>query len=255
MKNIKFRLYYIASLLLILFLLIIFKVGAFGIIPSEKVRTSSLSQEDSIIGKFPETSIGDIKYKKALWPNPETILVSLGIKPNMIVLDLCSGDGYFTVPLCKITSKTYGLELDPTLIKQAIKAAAKQKITNCIWIQGDARNLKGLIKEEIDFVLLANTFHGVPQKQILIKDIYSVLKPNGQLAIINWHKKFQRDTIVLGIPCGPEYTTRMFPQQVQEIVELEGFRLTKFIKFPPHHYGMIFRKIEIQHKLRLDKGS
>jgi 2-polyprenyl-3-methyl-5-hydroxy-6-metoxy-1,4-benzoquinol methylase len=210
----------------------------------ERKDVSKLADKDPLINRFPSTAIGDCKCKQELWPDPIGVLLSLGIRPNMVTLDLCCGDGYFTIPLSKISAKTYGLELDPSLIKVAIKEAEQQKITTCEWIQGDARNLKDLIKEKVDFVLLANTLHGVPDKESLIKDIFAILKPNGLLAIINWHKKPEEKTIVLDHPCGPQYELRMSPKQVQKIVKPQGFKLKKIIEFPPHHYGIIFIRLD-----------
>lgn len=209
-----------------------------NVIAEEKKKTFDLSRSN----RFPSTSIGELKYKKALWPDPKSVLLSLGVKSDMIALDLCCGDGYFTIPLSKIAYKTYGLELESDLIELAIKKADQQKVTTCEWIRGDARNLKNLIQQKIDFVLFANTFHGVPEKQSLISNISGILKPGGQLAIINWCKKPKKETLVFGSPCGPKYEIRMSPEEVQEIVEPQGFQLKKIINFPPHHYGMVFEK-------------
>lgn len=224
------------------FIIFLFALFSLNVVAEEKKETFNLLQRN----RFPSTLIGDLKYKEALWPDPKSVLLSLGVKSDMIALDLCCGDGYFTIPLSKITYKTYGLELEPDLIELAIKKANQQKITTCEWIQGDARNLKNLIQQKVDFVLFANTFHGVPGKQSLISDIFSILKPGGQLAIINWCKKPKKETLVFGSPCGPKYEIRMSPEEVQEIVEPQGFQLKKIINFPPHHYGIIFEKICIK---------
>ena len=39
------------------------------------------------------------RWREALWPVPAKILKDVGIKPEMDVIDLCSGDGWFTFPL------------------------------------------------------------------------------------------------------------------------------------------------------------
>jgi 16S rRNA C967 or C1407 C5-methylase (RsmB/RsmF family) len=39
---------------------------------------------------------------EALWPNPAGVLASVGMKPGMEVVDLCSGDGWFTLQIARI---------------------------------------------------------------------------------------------------------------------------------------------------------
>jgi len=38
--------------------------------------------------------------------NPETILKSLGVKKGMTLVDLCSGLGFFTIPMAETTGET-----------------------------------------------------------------------------------------------------------------------------------------------------
>lgn len=116
---------------------------------------------------FSSTSMPDRDWWQALWPNPKDVLRSIDITPNMVVLDLCCGDGYFTIPLAEMTTKVYGLELDGALLEQATKDAAALNIQNCHWIQGDAMQIANSIPEFVDYVLIANTFHGIPDKHEL----------------------------------------------------------------------------------------
>jgi hypothetical protein len=39
---------------------------------------------------------------EALWPDPAGVLAAVGIKPGTQVIDLCSGDGWFTLQIAKI---------------------------------------------------------------------------------------------------------------------------------------------------------
>ena len=45
---------------------------------------------------FPTTVMPDRQWWAALWPDPESVVRSLGVEPGKVVLDLCCGDGYFT---------------------------------------------------------------------------------------------------------------------------------------------------------------
>ena len=85
-------------------------------------------------------------------------------------------------------------------------------MTNCRYVEGDASDVTTLVAERVDFVFLANAFHGVPGKPRLARAVHSVLKPSGLFAIINWHARPREETPVLGEPRGPATELRMTPQ-------------------------------------------
>ncbi len=193
--------------------------------------------------QFPATALPDHDWWQALWPDPEGVLLKLGISPGLIVLDLCCGDGYFTLPLARLTAVSlYGLDLNPELIAEGKKAAAEAGVTNIYWMTGDAYNADGLIPEPVDYVLIANTFHGVPDKPRLLEEVKRALKPGGRLAIVNWHQRPRAATTVLGEPRGPATQLRMPPEDVTELAEAAGFGHTSTINLPPYHYGSIFHR-------------
>ena len=39
---------------------------------------------------------------EALWPDPARVLTKVGITSGMDVIDLCSGDGWFTLQIAKL---------------------------------------------------------------------------------------------------------------------------------------------------------
>lgn len=199
---------------------------------------------------FPATSMPDRDWWQALWPNPKDVLRAIDVTSNMVVLDLCCGDGYFTIPLAEMAAKVYGLELDGVLLEQAKRDAAVLNIQHCHWIQGDAMQIANSIPEFVDYVLIANTFHGIPNKQELVKSVASVLKPGGQFTIVNWHQRSREETTVLGLPRGPKTEMRMSPEQVNDIVLPLGFDLKSITDVSPYHYAAVF--IKHRNKRNLD---
>src|SRR3990170_8415556 len=116
-------------------------------------------------GFFPATAMPDRDWWVALWPDPAGTLLSLGIRSGMTVVDLCCGDGFFTGPLAKIVSgHVYALDIDQQMLEQARTEVARQGTSVAEWICADARDLADLILERVDYVLMANTFHGVPDQ-------------------------------------------------------------------------------------------
>ena len=176
---------------------------------------------------------------------------AIGIASGMEVVDLCCGDGHFTKPMCQLVhpGKTWALDLDAKLLAEA--AHACQEWPNFVPIRADARELYRDLNEPVDFVFIANTFHGVPEKTALSKAVYTALRPGGRFAIINWHRLPREETPVLGQPRGPDTSLRMAPDEVRTLVEPAGFKLEKMVDVGPYHYGAVFLKTtEIQESER-----
>ena len=96
------------------------------------------------------------------------------------------------------------------------------------------------MRRAVDFVVMANTFHGVPDKARLARGVAAILKPGGRFAIINWHHRPRDETTVLGKPRGPKTEMRMTPSDVAAEVETANLKLVDVIELPPYHYGAIF---------------
>ena len=190
---------------------------------------------------FPSTSMPAADWWKMLWPDPESVLRKLTVKPHMSVVDLCCGDGHFTEALVKMQrADVYALDMD-----REILTLAKARAGNSVhWIEADARDLPAYLPTLVDVVFMANTFHGVPEQTALARKVREVLKPGGLFIVVNWHVATPGETKVLGQPRGPRKDLRMTPVDVSKIVEPAGLELTQVVELLPYHYGVIFQKPE-----------
>jgi len=186
----------------------------------------------------------DRAWWAALWPHPEAMLRSLGIRPGMTVLDLCCGDGYFTAPLAKLVhGKVIALDIDCAMLEQAKGEVAKAGAMVQRWLCADAMALASQVREPVDYVLIANTFHGVPDQAGLARAVRAVLCPQGLFAVINWYPAAREQTPVLGKPRGPKMQLRLSPAAVAAVVTPAGFQMADLVELPPYHYGAVFRAL------------
>jgi SAM-dependent methyltransferase len=192
---------------------------------------------------FPATIMPDKDWWQALWPDPDGVVKALRIEPEMTVVDLGCGDGYFTAAIARQvgSGQVIGFDLDPAMLEQA--KAACDGMKNCTWLLGDAMELSQLVAAPVDYVLIANTFHGVPDKTKLAHEIAEALRANGHFAIVNWHALPREKTPVSGQPRGPRTELRMSPEQTRASVEPAGFKLETLVELPPYHYGAIFVRV------------
>jgi ubiquinone/menaquinone biosynthesis C-methylase UbiE len=194
-------------------------------------------------GFFEGTEMPTAGWWEALWPDPAAILVRVGVKSDMDVIDLCSGDGWFTLQIAKLARHVVAIDIDPALLEIARHRLAESNMRNCDFVAGDAYDIAQLWPRRVDFVFLANAFHGVPDRPRLAGSVRDALKPSGRFAIINWHPQPRDQTTVLGEPRGPRTELRMSSDQTIKAVELGDLKFSELVDVPPYHYGVLFGRI------------
>jgi SAM-dependent methyltransferase len=193
-------------------------------------------------GFFEGTEMPTAGWWEALWPDPAGVLAAVGIKPGMDVLDLCSGDGWFTLQIARIAHRVTAIDIDATLLEVARHRLAEAGASNCDFAAGDAYELARLAPGPVDLVFMANAFHGVPDRPRLARTVAAVLTESGRFAVINWHQRPRQETVVLGEPRGPRTELRLSPRQTIDAVEAGGLKLVEVVEIPPYHYGAIFER-------------
>ena len=193
-------------------------------------------------GFFQGTEMPTAGWWEALWPDPAGVLSAVGVEPDMEVVDLCSGDGWFTLQIARIARHVTAIDIDPNLLDVARHRLLESGATNCDFVAGNAYELARLVSRPADFVFLANAFHGVPDQPRLARAVGAALKPGGLFAIVNWHRRPREETVVLGEPRGPKTELRLSPQQTIEAVESGGLTRARLVEIPPYHYGAVFER-------------
>lgn len=199
---------------------------------------------------FPGTGMPDRDWWQALWPDPMRVLQDLSIGPGMTVVDLCCGDGYFTASLAALVAPgaVIAVDIDAAMLERAKTAC--RGFQNCRFVQADARALADVVQQAADCVLVANTFHGVPDKVAMAHSVLAVLRPGGRFVVLNWHPLTREETTVLGQPRGPATAMRMSPAAVVQLAEEAGFGFERQVELSPYHYGVVFTKPQKAPSLR-----
>jgi SAM-dependent methyltransferase len=193
-------------------------------------------------GFFKGTEMPTAGWWEALWPDPAMVLSQVGITAGMDVIDLCSGDGWFTLQIGKLARHVTAIDIDRKLLDVTRVRLAESGIANCDFVEGDAYDIDRLVPRPAEFVFMANAFHGVPERTRLARAVANALVPHGHFAIVNWHARPRVETTILGDPRGPATELRMTPEATKAAVAPAGFRLSRVVELPPYHYGAIFEK-------------
>ena len=129
---------------------------------------------------FAGTEMPTAGWWGVLWPEPAAVLEAVGLKRSMDATDLCCGDGWFTSQMAKVARRVLAIDLDRTMLDVARDRLAKAGMTNCELVEGDAYELPTLRRMAVDFVFMANAFHGVPDQPRLAQAVHKTLKSGGR---------------------------------------------------------------------------
>jgi 2-polyprenyl-3-methyl-5-hydroxy-6-metoxy-1,4-benzoquinol methylase len=199
---------------------------------------------DRLPGFFQGTEMPTAGWWEALWPDPAGVLAAVGLSPGMDVIDLCSGDGWFTVQIAKVARQVTAIDIDRNLLEVARHRLMESGVNNCKFVAGNAYEIAKLAGPT-DFVFMANAFHGVPDRARLAKAVRAALNPSGLFAIVNWHRRPREETPILGEPRGPKTELRMTPEETIKSIEGSGLKFSKTVEIPPYHYGVVFERLTV----------
>jgi len=112
------------------------------------------------------------------------------IKQGDIILDYGCGSGSYAIAAAKYmgsNGKVFAADIHPLALIKVREKAGKIGYTNIETIQTDCAT--GLDNENIDVVICFDMFHGVPNKNDILKEFHRVLKPSSILSFDDHHMK------------------------------------------------------------------
>lgn len=177
------------------------------------------------------------------WPDHIDVLRSLGIEPEMTVVDLCCGNGGLATALARLVEgKLHVFDIDPEVLKRTRAETTRHNVSVRGLIWDDIENLPHVLPEPADYVLLANTFHSLSDKTGIAKSVYAALKPDGKFGIIDWRKIPYDELAGYNQRPGPANRTRLSPDDIRAATEPAGFAFNTSVELPPQHLGVVFNK-------------
>ena len=117
--------------------------------------------------------------------NPHKILGPY-IEEGMTVMDLGCGPGLFSIDMAQMVGKSgrvIAADLQAGMLQKLRDKIKGTELEERITLHKCEQNKIG-ISENVDFVLLFYMVHEVPNKEALFSEIGTILKPNGQVLIV-----------------------------------------------------------------------
>ena len=133
-------------------------------------------------GFFEGTEMPTAGWWEALFPDPAGLLGTVDVRTGATVIDLCSGDGWFTAQLARIAQQVTAIDIDGQMLDVARARLAERGLTNLTFVKGNAYDVVRLVPQPVDFVFLANALHGVPDRLGADEDKARFEKKLGKIA-------------------------------------------------------------------------
>lgn len=180
-----------------------------------------------------ETSVDELVERfeapeRDQYQRPDKVLAWLGDLKGKKIMDLGAGTGYFSVKMADKGAEVIAADVDvdfqeylkERIIKNGLKNIELRKIPY------DDPELK---KEEVDIVLVVDTYHHIEERVNYFKKVKAGTKPNGELVIIDFYKA--------ETPFGPPVNHKISMDEV--ISELKKAGYTHFeveVNLLPYQY-------------------
>lgn len=166
--------------------------------------------------------------------NPKDTLNKIGFKEDMVLCDIGAGSGIFSFPATEISSNLiYALEISDSMIELLESRALERKTKNLIIKKVDSQALP-LDENICDMAIMVTVLHELEDKENMLSEIKRVLKDNGKLVVIEFHK---RET-----PMGPPPDHRISEEYVEELCNSNGLKTLEKIWLSDNFYVIVFGK-------------
>ena len=166
---------------------------------------------------------------------PSRAIAALDLPPAAVIADIGAGSGYYSfrisekVPLGKVVA----VDIQPEMLDFLRGKAEELSVTNVEPHLGAIDDLK-LPPATLDAALMVETLYEVEDRQSLLTNVLSALKPGGRLGIVEYRPD--------GGGPGPGRDQRLPSQQVVRAAEAAGLRFVREEQFLPYQYLLVFTR-------------
>lgn len=160
----------------------------------------------------------DENKDRLIWQKPETVVALMGDLEGKTVADIGAGTGYFTFRIALKANKVLAIDIVPDYLEilDNLKEKLPFEIQNKIETRLANENDPLLKPEEVDLIVIINTFSVINNKLSYLKTAKKGLKKNGKIFIIDFKSK--------NIPIdAPEIKDRLPINELESYLDKAGF--------------------------------
>lgn len=167
--------------------------------------------------------------------DPIKILNQLEIKPESMIADFGCGAGYFSIPLAQMANKgkLYAFDILPQALESVQSKAKIAGLTNIIVqrVNLEKENGSKLDNESMDWIILKDMLFQNKNKEVILKEVYRVLKTGGKVLIVEWNEKENA--------VGPSIDLRVSKEYLIKLIQAQKFSIEREIAAGNFHYAFL----------------
>ena len=172
--------------------------------------------------------------------DPFKVLVAAGIQPGMSMADFgCGTLGHYVFVAARLVGpegRVYAIDILTSVLESITGRMKMENVTNVVPLRGDIEREHGvnIPDNSVNIGLLSNNLFMSKQQAVMIQECARTIKPGGKFIVIDWKPT--------GSPFGPEFSSRVKPEDARRLVEGVGLKFEKEIVPGEYHYGFVFTK-------------
>lgn len=177
-----------------------------------------------------------IRDSRAKEESTQRFLQQLQVEPGSTVCDMGCGNGYYTLPLARMTGeegRVIGVDIQPEMLEMLKERAGEWGVENIETVVGTAVD-PGLEPNSIDLMILVDVYHEFSHPEQMLEKIRESLKPDGEIALLEFRAEDPE------VPIKPEH--KMSKEQIYKEFAANGFAVVREYDDLPWQHLLFLRK-------------
>lgn len=164
--------------------------------------------------------------------DPAGTLARIGFGKGQTLADIGAGTGIFSLPAAAMTDQmVFALEISDDMLDILREKVQEAGLTN-LKIGKVVDNGFDLPDHCVDLGLLVTSFHEVEHKEPILEELVRILKPQGRVAVIEFHP--------WETPMGPPLDHRITREEIQKQFQTHGFALQEEMILGDNYYCLVY---------------
>jgi ubiquinone/menaquinone biosynthesis C-methylase UbiE len=155
------------------------------------------------------------------WHNPESTLKNIGVRPDMVFMDIGCGNGFFTIPAAEQVGENgtvYAVDANAEAVETVKRKAAGKGLKNIVAKAGEAEETV-FCDACADMVFFSIVLHDFRNPAKVLCNARQMIKPTGTLINLDWKKR--------RTAFGPSLQIRFSEEQAKALIKQAGFTVEK----------------------------
>jgi len=151
------------------------------------------------------------------WQNPDKVLEKMGNLSNKTVADIGVGTGYFAFRLVRRGAKVIGIDIEEKFLEyiEDRKSDLPESLSENITTRLTGPNTPNLTPNEVDWVLIVNTYYILDDRVSYLQKIREGLNTGGKLIVVDFKSG--------NIPIGPSEDEKVNANEASAEIKNAGF--------------------------------